>query len=752
MSSRLITPAVTLLLCVVLYLSGFLGVFSEISLKNIFRLRGEKPTSQQIVIVGVDEDSLAALGAWPFPRKTHADLLDHLKEAKVIAFDFLFNDPSTDDYYFSASIKKGPPVILATAIDYNLNITRPASTLSGFKNTGSINTILGPRGIVLETELSVELVQPLSLSQAMLAAVESSKIIPDSSKKLVNFYGPEFTFFFLSYIDVLQGKIPASFFKDRYVFIGAQAIGLGDVHLTPFSSEFPTPGVEIQATILNNLLDDSFLKTTVFPYVVGVLFLCFIFVFWHRLEENQIFWSNLVTVIVLFVLSYFCFLQNYFFDPSFPLTIIGLAYTVHLINQGLWMARQLIQRVKVLDDRLQQGLDELYENIPTTSIVLQQKHTGKNLLSTKGIRRHIEQLERGTKALAIQNHFINHLLKEEAPPIAIWENINNTLVIANTSFVTLWQFFHGKSSLPDFSLMLQFITEHSLFSEEVAFELEKLVTEQVPFATDICLTIKGQRKFYQLTLQQIDSAGAGFSGYIGNLTDVTVIHELERVKAEVLSIVSHELKLPLTVIIGYGEILADTLPEDQSMYAEEICTHAKRLNQMIIEFLDIERLESGKYVLRTYPFDLLTMLDDGISAVKQVADKKEITLQVTAPERVSPYIGDESLLLQVYINILDNAIKFSSSGTRVDVELVEYKRCMILNIFDQGPGISKEKQQTIFNKFMRGDLPEKEQGFGLGLSLVDQVVKSHGGSVMVSCRETGGAVFTIELPKNVNLK
>ena len=747
---RLITPVITLLLCAVFYSLGLFGILSETSLDHLFRLRGERPTSQEIVIIGVDEESLAALGAWPFSRDNHAELLTHLKESKVVAFDFLFNDPTVADAQFSAALKMVSPVILATATDYNQQISSPSPTLSGFNGTGSINTIMGNRGIVRKTQVSLDSELSPSLSQAMLVAGNSPFVYPSESEPFINFYGPEFTFLSLSYSDVLKGKIPPTFFKDRYVFIGAEAIGLGDVHLTPFSSQYPTPGVEIQATILNNLLDGDFLKTTVVPNIIAILFLCFTIFAWHRMAEIQIFFLNTVIVASLFIIAFYSFRENYFFDPSFPVATIAIAYLVHLIIQGLWTARELVKRIAILDTRLQKGLEELYVNIPPKELIPNQKQNGKKLFLTKGIHRHIEQLERGTQALAIQNHFINHLLKEEAPPIAIWEEENGTLLIANTSFAALWQSFKKNSAMPKFSVMQGFIAEYSLsHDEDVYEEFEKLVTERVLFSTDICLTSGGRRQFFQVTVQPIDPEGAGFSGYLCNLTDVTGIHELERVKAEVLSIVSHELKLPLTVILGYGEMLADTLPEGQAQCAEEICTHTRRLNQMIVEFLDIERIESGKYVLHSFPFDLLNILNDGISAVTHSARQKDISLHLTAPANVSSFVGDESLLLQVYINLLDNAVKYSSSGTRVEIELVEQKHAMVLTIADQGFGISEEKQLTIFNKFSRGEHSQLEKGFGLGLSLVDQVVKSHGGTIEVVSREKKGTTFSIKLPKKL---
>ena len=749
MQRWLITTGSILLVCGLLYISGAFAVFSDLSLKLLFQLRGERVTSQQIVIIGVDEQTLDELGAWPFPRSVHAKLLDQLSFAQVVGFDFIFAEPTVDDAIFSQALAKAPPTILAAATDYNQTITQPTSTLSGYHSIGIIDTTINKNDSVkqLSTRLQNKQYQYFSQVIAQVANITSNTFIENS--RLINYYGPEFTFLYLSYIDILNGNLPVDFFTDRFVLIGAQAIGLGDVHLTPFSSLHPTPGVEIQATILNNILDDSFLQNSNTFVFITLFLLLFIPLLWRRLSEIQNLFLTLLIIVFFCGASYFFFLKNVYLAPSFPAIALLIGYVIHLLAQELATAKTLISRIQDMDGQLASSIKDLYINQPENDESKEFEKISNCSFLTQGIQRHLSHFRQATQALSLQTHFIKHLLKKEAPPIAIWEEKKGKLIIANGPFESLWHSFAPVATLPNLEAILNFLTEkHHNKSAKETEDSKVTLPKTNPIELDICVIPFGKRQFYHATIQKLDPEGTGFSGYLINFTDVSEIHELERVKSEVLSIVSHELKLPLTVIQGYGEMLAGTLPAKQAKFADEICNHTRRLNQMIVDFLDIERIESGKYKLNNYPFDFKEMIEDGIHSVYPTAEKKNISINFNAPAKTTPLIGDETLILQAFINLLDNAVKFSPQNSVVTIDLLEHKNEMILTVTDQGLGISEELQKSIFNKFSRGDHPDQVEGFGLGLALVHQIITSHGGTIIVStAKENKGAQFMLTLPK-----
>lgn len=748
MKLRVATPIIAIILCGLLYLSGVTSVISEATLDAFFQLRGERETSQKIVIIGIDESSLKALGPWPFSRKTHAELLPHLHKSKVITFDLLFIDSTADDDIFNKSIEGGPPVIFATAHDYNRRVSRSAPALQNQFGSGSIETQSGKNGIVRKM-YSQNFTTLMPLSSIILQAANQQHVLPGKNH-YINFYGPEFTFLYIPYLDVINEKYPPDFFTNRFIFVGAQALGLGDVHMTPFSSNHPTPGVEIQATILNNVLDSSFLELNLIAIFMIVSLILLLTQIWPNLPDIYVFLFIIFFLVFLLAGSFYCFLLNTFIDPTIPIVLLFTTYLSHLVSQGLWLTKTLIQKIDILDKQLQSGVQELYTNVPTEGY--SQSTTIKKPQILESLRRHISNLETGVQAIGLQNHFVNHLLKKETPPLIIWNKTSSEVAIANKTSIELWKRLPAKNKeIPNFHDFLSFIKDHQL-KDHPPFSPSDIISlsNKLSMTVDIEIADYIKPLHFHITLQSLDPTGSGFPGYMASFTEVTEIRHLERVKGEVLSIVSHELKLPLTTILGYGEMLADTLPVTQAKYAEEICTHTKHLNRLIEEFLSIERIESGKQIIDHFPFDLLTIVEDGINSVSHIASLKEIDIQLDAPIKISHLTGDETLLLQAYINLLDNAIKFSPNGTVVLTVISESLESISIEVKDQGPGISQKNIRNIFNKFTRDTAHQDiSKGFGLGLAFVKQAAKSHHGTIRVTSTDNNGASFLLTLPKNI---
>jgi signal transduction histidine kinase len=240
----------------------------------------------------------------------------------------------------------------------------------------------------------------------------------------------------------------------------------------------------------------------------------------------------------------------------------------------------------------------------------------------------------------------------------------------------------------------------------------------------------------------------GFTGILASFTDVTEIRELERLKSEVMNIVSHELRLPLTTIMGFSEMLSESLEGPEREYALQIQSQSARLAKMIGDFLDIARIESGKYLIHKYPFDLLSIIHDASSGVAHSAGVKDIHITYELPQKTTPLLGDESLITQAILNLLDNAVKFSPVSSRVLLSVVEKENMIEITVADEGEGIADIEKPKVFDKFIRGTGQVQGSGFGLGLSFVKEVVEGHSGEVRVGDSEFGGAEFIILLPKS----
>lgn len=234
------------------------------------------------------------------------------------------------------------------------------------------------------------------------------------------------------------------------------------------------------------------------------------------------------------------------------------------------------------------------------------------------------------------------------------------------------------------------------------------------------------------------------------LHDVTELRQLENLRREFVSNVSHELKTPLTAIQAYAETLLEGGLEDQennSRFVTSILEHANRLHFLILDMLQLSRIESGQDVFEIVPISLRHIIEDCINALMPKAESKAISLQLLeSPEE--PYImGDQSGFRMIFDNLLDNAIKYTPEEGNVTVKW-EYLNAQTLSIqvADTGIGIPPEHQERIFERFYRVDKARSRDmgGTGLGLSIVKHLAQVFGGSIKISSSSEVGTIFTLQ--------
>jgi signal transduction histidine kinase len=502
--------------------------------------------------------------------------------------------------------------------------------------------------------------------------------------------------------------------------------------------------VEIQATILANALERSSIRPLPLAPALCIGAVCALALFvWPVTGERLNLALNLGLVVALLAAALVLFRSHRFLDFLPVLTVLFFTYLAHLFRQLLWAAGRILGEVRRLARELDAGLQQVCTSIPARFIRAPARDRS---LTVASIQRHLDRLQAAINALSLQHHFLDDLLKKELPPLILWERTSGRPIFANTAFVDFWRRFTGDAaaSLPASDTFRAAIGSHPAEADPDA----------APAGADpasACVDVEvrddsGLRRHLQVRRHRLQATDVPFSGTLAVFQDVTELKELERVKDEVVSIVSHELKLPLTTILGYGEMLAMTLDGAPRQYAGEICAQTRRLNRMIEDFLDIARLESGRQRVRRAPFPPGRMLEDAIAGVAPRSGAKDIDIVLERPERTSPLIGDESLLLQAVLNLLDNGVKFSPAHTTMTLGLVEEPEQFVITVADQGPGIPAAERQAVFDKFQRGTQTGGAEGFGLGLHLVRQIIGLHGGTIE-AVEAKVGACFRLTLPK-----
>ena len=225
------------------------------------------------------------------------------------------------------------------------------------------------------------------------------------------------------------------------------------------------------------------------------------------------------------------------------------------------------------------------------------------------------------------------------------------------------------------------------------------------------------------------------------------LEETEKMKNEFISSVSHELRTPLTSIRGWVETLR-TLddPEDENYRKglEIINNETARLYNMVEELLDFSRLQNGRLKMSCRPLDLVAELTDAVLFCEARIRREGLLLSYSEPEEMIPVYADPDRLRQVFINILDNAIKYSAPGGRITVKIWQGEYKAFIEIIDQGRGIPPEDLENVKTKFYKGS--NSVRGSGIGLALVESIMTALDGTLDLKSTLGRGTVVTLGLP------
>lgn len=250
-----------------------------------------------------------------------------------------------------------------------------------------------------------------------------------------------------------------------------------------------------------------------------------------------------------------------------------------------------------------------------------------------------------------------------------------------------------------------------------------------------------------------------FSAHLNKITDDEIgelceainamaleLQENEKMKNDFISSVSHELRTPLTAIKGWAETLMDDSVDRETTKKGigVIIKESERLSGMVEELLDFSRLQSGRLKLNLTKLDLVAELSDAVLMFTERAKQEGIELIYDEPMDILPIMGDANRLRQVFVNILDNALKYSDSGDSVTVLIQPADTNAVIFIRDTGIGIAQQDLPKIKTRFYKANATRR--GSGIGLAVADEIVSMHGGSLELDSREGVGTTVRISLP------
>ena len=291
--------------------------------------------------------------------------------------------------------------------------------------------------------------------------------------------------------------------------------------------------------------------------------------------------------------------------------------------------------------------------------------------------------------------------------------------------------------------------DEAVHNFEIVEVMERALASRTVIAAD--LHSGTPIRWLKMSCSPMLASGNGLHGAVAVLHDVTDLERVEKIRKDFVANVSHELRTPLTSIQGYAETLleSDLLADARSReFVEIIRKHAARMAKLTADLLTLSRIELGRHEFRFAPIPAADMVNNAIQSVQQVAHARNVALTAEGISDQSWVTADSDAVHQVLLNLLDNALKYTSPGGQVKVSAKPVRGGLEFCVSDTGVGIAAEHLPRLFERFYRVDKARSRElgGTGLGLSIVKHIVRAHGGDVRVDSEPGHGSSFFFVLP------
>lgn len=719
---------------------------------TVLSLHGHAPRDD-IVIVAIDDQSLEAVGRWPWPRARLAELVARVGAAhpRAVGVDILLIEPDlTDpegDRALAAAFAQAGQVILPALPERTgqgrvfhypfLGIGTHVAHIDAAPDPDSVVRGLylaeGPRGHLLD-HLALQLAR--QAGPALAGDVpRRTEIDADGWARRanvgVNFAGPAGTFRHVPALTLLQGGVPADAFAGKLVLIGATASGVSDIFATPTSRTMS--GVEVLANATQTLLDGNAIlpaSRTVFWLVTLLplsLTACALLWLTPRMALTAALGSaGLLLVGVVAALAGW----NRWLPPFAAL--VG-----PLVLYPLWSWRQQEAALRFLRDELHRLAREPGLLAGTGPLA----QTGRTLDA------HMDAVASLTDKLRGLRRFLAEAL-ESLPDATVICTHDGDIRLANGRSADLAAQApvsgQGRAAaLRDLPTLLACAFEDPAPGQHYWTRwLTAPDTAQEP----VELRTRDGRSMLMHAAALCDDAGRPMD-IIVSFADITAVRQAERHREEALRFISHDMRSPQSAILALIELQRDA---GRALGHEALLARIQQLSSRTLEladaFIDLARVESQE--LKLTDVDLVGLVLDAADEVWALANHHQIEVRVDADLEASVR-GEPRMLVRALVNLVNNAIKFSPRGTTVTVAVREDADSFAVSVADQGVGIAAEDQAQLFQPFRRlhEAVADAPSGSGLGLVFVKTVVERHGGRIAVRSVPGHGATFTLWLPR-----
>ncbi|MEY2884575.1 MAG: hypothetical protein RL490_2299 [Pseudomonadota bacterium] len=736
----------------VLVLSGATNRLDQL-LYDLTLRAAPRPTPANILIVAIDDESLSQLGAWPWPRDRHRQLLDRLAagQPRAIVYDTLFltaQDKHGDAGLARAMVnagKVGLPMLFRVpgANGRGYDAQPPTPVIASAARVGHADIHPDPDGVVRRIDLALD-GERRWLHMVALAARDDPRVagaiaalpafIPRPGSVplqrrgtvLIDFAGGGGHIRTIPFISVLRGELPADFVRNSYVLVGATAAGLGDQFSTPTNGASGLmPGVEIQAYLLDTLQSGRGVSEAGVLPRIGAGALAVLLLVWAfgRLRPSGGALAGLAMVVLTLLASALLL-------GGFKIWLPPAAAIITLVAaQPLWAWRRLAAASNYMVEELTRLADD-GDTLPVANTAAAMANDQVSLQIA---------LMRQTIARVRDLRALVTTAVQSLPDPTVMMATDGRIALANETAIALFgngapvtpamidrQFFRAESPLP-------------------AFAPAAIADPAQPWSGE---HIGADGSIRDIRMAMWRDARGQTIGWVVRFTDISPLRRAERQREEALQLLTHDMRAPQASILA---LLAQHGSELQDQLAGRLRHYASRTIDLADGFLQLAKADAGQYEM--VPVDLGDILIEAVDDLWPQSSAQRITIVTHGADTEHLVNGSRSLLTRALVNLIGNAIKFSDPGSTITCVIArdtsdQSRPQIICSIADTGAGMLPAIVAGLFSRFRHREPDSRNpQGIGLGLAFVHSVVTNHGGSIGCESQPGKGSRFEIRLPE-----
>lgn len=752
---KILLPVFCLLVIFGLEYLGFLVGMNNYFYDLAFRLRGPEKPLEKIILLAIDEETLAKLGPWPLKRTHYASALERMKAADVVAFDIVMAETSPQDPHLAQALREYGAAVLPTAITESMTVEVPSPALHLIP-AGHVHIERGIDGVAREVyhtlyfqgrrlpsfaSVIYEKVTKRPLTRSILRPDQrDERAIVQSDLMRINYYGGPGTFTRLSFLDVIQGGYPEAYFRGKIVLVGIMATGLVDSAMTPFAeTRLGTSGVEIQANIVNNLINAEAIEVVPMTgrWVIGVVVALLLYLFFFRMTEGLGVLLLIGALLFYSLCTFLAFSRWHIWNPP---AAAYLSFLVFLALAYIFKLQAAAVSLGVTYDAIRPHLRNMETKSKSKSKEDLARAGLSDILTPRGIQRQARVLHDITNQLLFEKELSDRILLSDRFGVAVFAP-DGRLAIANRDIHDLCM--ANAILLEDRDRFIAGLAPYIMEKGKGDPAMENWLQ----MASITVSLNKPEKRYLKVDLSFLSVGEKKYALFI--LSDITKIKEVEILKSQIVSIVSHELKTPMTNIQGFSELLVDSLEGEMHQFAGIILDESVRLTKFVNTFLDINRIEEGRQQIRRTPVQLPVLVRQAAVKMQPIAKNKGIQMHAEVPGETAVVVIDRDLTEQAILNLAENAVKYSPPDGSVILRVTEEPDFVKIDVIDHGYGIREDDQSRIFDKFFRANAESAEEvkGSGLGLAFVKEAVEVQGGQVAVTSTFGQGSTFSLIFPK-----